>query len=84
VDRSDTNVGQPDNQGTVHRPIEVSQPTVALRVEQSRLGSFIGEPIDTIGFVSIAGRTSKAQVFEVRLAAKRQRLDVFDFKSDNR
>jgi hypothetical protein len=53
-------------------------------VEQSRLGSFIGEPHDTIGFVSIAGRTSKAEVFEVRLAAKRQRLDVFDFKGDNR
>ena len=62
----------------------MSKPAVALRVEQSRLGSFIGEPNDTIGFVSIAGRTSKAEVFEVRLAAKRQRMDMFDFKGDNR
>ena len=53
-------------------------------MEQSRLGSLIGEPNDSIGLVSIASRTSKAEVFEVRLTAKRQRLDVFDFKGDNR
>ena len=84
VDRSDTYFRQPDNQRTVHRPIKMIEPVIALRVKQSRLGSLIGEPIDPIGFVSIAGRTSKAEVLEFSLATKRQRLDVFDFKGDNR
>jgi hypothetical protein len=62
----------------------VIKPRIAPRVEQSRLGSLIGEPNDSIGLVSIAGRTSKTEVIEVSLAAKRRRFDVFDFKGDNR
>jgi len=62
----------------------MSKPAITLRMEQSRLGSLIGEPNDSIGLVAISSRASKAEVIEVSLAAKRLRLDVFDFKGDNR
>jgi hypothetical protein len=55
----------------------VIKPAIALRVEQSRFGSLIGEPKDSIGLVSIASRTRKTEVFEFCLAVKRQRLDVW-------
>jgi hypothetical protein len=84
VDCCDTDFGHSDDHGTVYRPIKVIKPAIALRVEQSRLGSLIREPIDSIGLVSIANSTSKAEVFEFCLAAKRQRIDVFDFEGDNR
>ena len=84
VDRCDTDIGQSDDQGTVHRPIKVIKPVMELWMEQSRFGSLIREPNDSIGLVSIARSTRETEVFEVSLAAKRQRLDVFDFKGDNR
>jgi hypothetical protein len=62
----------------------VIKPVIALRVEQSRLGSLIGESSDSIGLVSIASRAGKTEVLEFCLAAKRQRMNVFDFKGDNR
>ena len=55
-----------------------------MRVEQPCLGPFIGDSEDSIGFVAIAGRASKAEVFEGCLAANRQRLNMFDFKGNNR
>ena len=33
VDCSDTNIGQSDDHGTVHRPIKVIKPAIELRVE---------------------------------------------------
>jgi hypothetical protein len=33
VDRCDTDIGQSDDQGTVHRPIKVIKPAIELRVE---------------------------------------------------
>ena len=84
MDCSDTDVRKPNNQGTVHSPIEVIKPAVAMRVEQAGLGPLISDPKDSIGFVSIAGRASKAEVVEGGLAAKRERLNMFNFKGNHR
>lgn len=59
-------------------------PLVKLRVEQSRFGSFFGEPSDSNSLVPITSGARKTEVVEFSLAAKRQWLNVFDFKGDNR
>jgi len=83
INRRCSHIRESNNNKSADGPIEVIKPAIAMRMKQAGFQALVSDSGYPIRFMPIAGRARESEVFELCRTAKRQRKNVFNFKSYN-